>query len=204
MIHRNLLMLLTILFLLVYLQILHAGPSTIIFTEVFYDNPGDDSKEEWFELYNATNNTIDISDYTIHDNSTSYFTIPTGSMIFAGAVLVFAKDNDGFHTLYGFYPDFENIPFGLNNSGGDFLTLKNPIGELVDIVAWENEIPGWNIEATTGQTLQRISFGQAVNNWKVQTIPDPGNSAPIPEPSSVILLSFGLSLFFLKRYLMKK
>lgn len=183
---------------------MYSGPSTIIFAEVFYDTPGTDSIEEWFELYNATSHTIDIGLYTIQDNSSSCYTIPDGSMILAGQVLIFAKDNAGFHSLYGFYPDFGNIPFGLNNSNGDLLTLKNTAGELVDMVAWENWIDGWNIEAETGESLQRISLGQTVNDWQVQTTPDPGSSAPIPEPGSIFLLSIGLLPLAIGFYLKRK
>ncbi|RMG33884.1 MAG: hypothetical protein D6732_11180 [Methanobacteriota archaeon] len=133
-----------------------AGLDHIIISEVFYDTPGKDSVEEWIELYNPTGSSVDLTGWTISDNSRTY-SIASGTVIPAGGFLVIARSTSGFFALYGFNPDFGDLNLALGNSG-DMLSLKDASGIEIDFVAWENYVAGWSISASTGQSLARIDL----------------------------------------------
>lgn len=128
------------------------GGGKLVINEVFYDTPGDDTVEEWIELYNGTAAAINLGGYKLLDNAGTY-TLPTVS-IPAGGLLVIARNATGFNNLYGFLPDVSGLTLALGNSG-DKLTLRNAAGTDVDFVAWENYVTGWGLNAATGQSIFR-------------------------------------------------
>jgi len=90
-------------------------------TEVFYDTPGVDSKEEWVELYNPTNSDIDISGLFLRDNSNSW-NLPFSTVINARSTIIIARNKTGFRNLYDVDPEVSGMTLGLNNDG-DILRL---------------------------------------------------------------------------------
>ncbi len=137
----------------------------IVISEVFYDTPGTDSKEEWIELFNSGNTTINIGNWTVVDNNGtgSSYSFPGSANLDPGTFYTVASDRKGFKKLYGRNPDkWGSIP-SLNN-GGDALLLKDDSGALIDAVAWEggasSGIPtGWGSSsapsASTGSSIVR-------------------------------------------------
>jgi len=67
---------------------------TVIMSEIFLNPSGPDDGLEWIELYNVTNNDIDISDYKIAWGATAAYcgtksyTIPSGTIIQANKRLL--------------------------------------------------------------------------------------------------------------------
>ena len=112
-----------------YVQTSAVSPSLLI-TEVLYDTPGTDSIEEWVEIYNPTGSTIDLTGWTLNDNSGT-FTL-SGS-ITAGAYITVARDTAGFNALYGFNPTITGMNLALGNSG-DRAQLKDNSATLIDEV----------------------------------------------------------------------
>ncbi len=170
------------LFLLVLIS-LQFAPATnssiagddIIITEVLYDTPGTDSDEEWFELFNPTDSTVDLTGWSVDDN---YASIGLTGTILAKGYFVVASDAAAFNTLYGYSPDLSLDwgSFALSNSG-DMLTLKDDLSAEVDFVAWENEVPGWSIIAVD-TTIRRTNVvdTNTVDDWENSgTIGDPGD-----------------------------
>ncbi len=155
----------------------NAPPSgnSILIYEVYYDTIGRDSIEEWIELYNYGNTAVDLSGWTISDNSGTY-TIAQGVILQPGKYLVIARDNNGFFNLYGFNPDIADLSLALGNKG-DMLTLKDTASQIIDFVAWENYVSGWNIVAKRGQTISRTSIvdTDTVTDWIVKL----NNGTPI-------------------------
>lgn len=76
----------------------------VLISEVYYDTVGTDSEEEFVELYNPTSSDVDISGWTLSDNTASY-SIPAGTAIRASGYLIVAKSASGFNALFGFNPD---------------------------------------------------------------------------------------------------
>ncbi|MHA1910628.1 MAG: lamin tail domain-containing protein [Candidatus Kariarchaeaceae archaeon] len=118
--------------------------TNILITEVLYDTPGTDSIEEWVELYNPTDSSINLAGWSISDNIGSFSISGT---IGANDYLVIAADTTGFNALYGFNPDISGMTLALGNTG-DLVTLKDATSTEVDMVAWEGEVIGWTISAT--------------------------------------------------------
>ncbi len=144
------------------------SPGNILFSEVFYDTPGDENAEEWFELYNNSTFTVNIGGWTIVDNNgTGFtFTIPEGETMEPGTFYTIARNSAGFMALYGYEADlYGSLPY-LNNSG-ETLLLKDPGGTVKDFVAWEggasSGIPaGWGSTsqpwASAGNTIVRADY----------------------------------------------
>ncbi|MCK4760845.1 MAG: lamin tail domain-containing protein [Candidatus Aminicenantes bacterium] len=141
---------------------------TVMFSEVFYDTPGTDAIEEWFEIYNDSGSTVDLSGWTITDNNGTggTYTFPGGTSIAAGTYLTVAADSAGFNALYGFDADLYGTLPALNNDG-DTLILKDGSAVEVDAVAWEGGatagIPAtWGSAtdpiASTGSSIYRLDF----------------------------------------------
>ncbi len=161
------------------------GTSHVLISEVFYDTPGRDSKEEWIELYNPTNSAVDLSGWTLSDNRKTY-TIPSGTIIAAGAYIVIARNQNGFFNLYGFNPDISGLTLSLGNRG-DQVILKDNSGQEIDFVAWEGYVAGWDITAPTGSSIERNPSSldtDTVNDWVVT--PNNGN----PGSSSTMAVAF--------------
>lgn len=168
--------------------------STVVLSEIYYDTFGSYYNEEWIEIFNPSSANIDIGGYSIADNSRIY-TIASGTILNPGQVLIFAKDLEGFLDLgYGIMPDFTNLNLNLNNDG-DVLILRDAGNLQIDMVAWENEIPGWSLVADKGESLQRQSLLFDETGWAEHCVPNPGSaSVVIPEPSSLLLVALGFSL----------
>lgn len=137
-------------------------------SEVYYDTVGNDADEEYVELYNHSNQSLDLSGYSLADNSGTY-KIPAGTTISAGQKLVVATNQTGFQALFGFHPDLAGMNLSLSNTG-DQLTLKDASGNTLDFVSYENYVAGWGIAASTGKVIARSNPAtdtDIVNDWVV-------------------------------------
>ncbi len=154
----------------------------IVFSEVFYDTPGDDTVEEWIELYNNSPVGVDISGWTIVDNNGTgaSFAMPAGSVIASHTYFTLARDTTGFNALYGYNADiYGNLP-SMNNSG-EALVLKNKSGTLMDAMGMEGGSTGglptnWGSttlpSAPTGSTVVRsnpATDSDTYSDWSVAT-----------------------------------
>lgn len=104
--------------------------SHLLITEVYYDTIGNDSVEEWVEIYNPTNSVVDLSNFKIGDEETKggnegMYQWPAGSSIEPGEQLVIAKEAMGFYNLYHKFPEFEID--SANDGVGDFSNTPNMI-----------------------------------------------------------------------------
>ena len=116
---------------------------SIMISEVYYDCSGKDADEEFVELYNPTDKEINLNYYFLSDN----------------------KTDDRLDGLIE--PESTKVikpKFSLNNNHGIVILKKS--FEEIDFVSWESL---WNIEAKTGQSLQRKSFDNvnSENEWFV-------------------------------------
>ena len=157
-----------------------------------YDPIESEYYKEYIELYNPTNNSINISGWTITDNIyTDFLEInpfnKTGSLIIPPkkyAVItdhetkVYENYNISNDTITLFVDD-KSIGNGLGNTG-DMLILKNNTDHIIDYVEWiknYTEIPGEPIDKTgEGYTLSK-TISEKTNNSKkdyYEGIPTPG------------------------------
>jgi serine protease AprX len=137
-------------------------------SQVAYDTPGNDTVEEWIELYNPTSAPIDVGSFRLADNGGSY-TLPPGTVVAPGKHLAIARNAAGFNALFGRAPGVAGMTLSLGNAG-DEMRLLDLAGAEIDRVQWENTPAGWPIAAPTGSAIVRIDPSVdtgTVSDWKV-------------------------------------
>lgn len=197
------------MFLVIFLFI-----AQVKINEVFYNplNPSGPHERfgEWIELYNAGNETFDLSGYIISDENDwdsitldeGYFYIPDGTVLEPGNFLLLVHDADTFSLLFGEPPPNvlviqygPNPVFVMNNSGDD-LHLFSPGGEEVDMLYWGN---GGDMEPISpapqvedGHSIGRFPDGNDSDDPGIDfndyEEPSPGEENP--NPSSVVERKF--------------
>lgn len=142
-------------------------------SEVLYDTPGTDSIEEWIEIYNPGCDEVDLSNYQLSDNG-STFTL-SGTLA-ANTYYTLAKNASGFEALYGFSPDASGLSLSLGNSG-DYVVLSND-GTQVDTVAWEGKVSGWDLSAKYVSLYRTtISSSSTESDWATSSIDTPSTGS---------------------------
>jgi hypothetical protein len=148
-------------------------------------DPNDpNSFEDWIELYNADENTIDLGGMYITDNLTNStkWQIPFGITIPSGGFLFFWADNDdsegSFHTNFNLNRDGEEIGLFDTYAKGNMLidkvifgkqTLDTSYGRLYDSeelwVFFENATPGYSNTFLAGTYNFICRFSQTANSY---------------------------------------
>ncbi len=144
------------------------GLTDIVINEIQYA-PGGGDQEEFIELYNNNNESVDISNWELEGVG---LTFPYGTVILPNDFLVVASWSPSFIDKYGsgkyVAADFEDAR--LNNSGETIRLLK-PDGTIEDEVTYEQT--GWK-QAHGGPSLERINSNAPSD--------DPANWAPSAAP----------------------
>jgi len=90
--------------------------TNVIINEVFPNPKGSDSEDEFIELFNNGQETIDLKDWKLSDSTTKKYTIKQG-ILKPGDYLLLKRSMTG---------------IALNNTGGDEVKLYSPNGSVVD------------------------------------------------------------------------
>jgi hypothetical protein len=95
-------------------------------------DPADGQYEDWFELYNAGTNTVDLSGYTLTDNlgTPAKWVVSNGVSIAAGGFLVVWADGEPKQNTNGVHADFSL------SKGGEALGLYAPDGAAIDMITF--------------------------------------------------------------------
>lgn len=155
----------------------------LLISEVYY-NPiqtGTDTKYEWVELYNNTDEPIDLINWSLTDNTSSIIFSDISYVIEPSSFLVIAAYKESF--LINF-PDLDSeikiiylehaIGNGLSNSS-DVLKVSDNPEIIVDEVIW-NSTNNKDLVVNDGESIERVPVsGPFVKNIK----PSPG-SGPLP------------------------
>lgn len=122
-----------------------SAASTVAITEFMIDPVGTDLEQEWVEVFNYGQQAVDMSGWTLKDNSSAAFTFPTGTTIPSGGYLIIAQNGVAFtarwldgtadsrvlSTVSTTDPTVDGR-FQLNNSApGDGLYLRDSDSNLV-------------------------------------------------------------------------
>jgi hypothetical protein len=147
-----------------------ADAKEIVINEINYKSADDFDTGDWIELYNRSNQSLNISDWFFSDSDDNHkFIFPAGSVLEPGAYLVLV-DNDSAFTAR--FPDVKNYMgetgFGLNGSG-EFMKLVNEEGQIIDSLTYDDNLP-WPVEADgEGATLELIDAAKdnsVAENWQ--------------------------------------
>ena len=113
-------------------------------TEINYNDPGAGTDTlEFIEIKNLDANSIDIGGWKFTSGIT--YTFPSGSQISAGQYLVLSRF-PYFQTFYSKPSIIWDANQGLNNSGGETITLENASNTVINSVTYTNVAP-WDTTA---------------------------------------------------------
>ena len=120
------------------------SPGDIIISEIM-QNPDEvsDANGEWFEVYNKTDDDIDINGWTVHDYGSDSFTISNGGplIIPPDDYLVLGNNADS-GTNGGYTCDYEYTGNFYLANGDDELVLESSSKLIIDVVEWDGG-PNW-------------------------------------------------------------
>ncbi|MBD2041903.1 cadherin-like domain-containing protein [Microcoleus sp. FACHB-672] len=159
-------------------------PLAVVINEVSWMGTQAAATDEWIELYNPTNNAIDLTGWTIQSagGGTLNYTITSG-VIAAGGYFLLERTADT--TVSNIAAD-AILTGGINNTGGISLVLRESAGNMIDTAnvnggAWP---AGSNTAATARFTMERIDPTSAdidgnwlTNTGLIQNGLDAGNNA---------------------------
>lgn len=172
------------------------APGKLFLSEVMYDPSGSDSDLEWIELYNASSETIDLSEVSIGAGGGDYTSvrIQLSGTIAAGATFVVGgpttsgdNANPSYDQVYDWSPNLQNSGttadgVALFNVTYDRITGTTvPIDTVVYGTSNDNSlmdntgaVSAVNVgDASGGQTLERTNL---FSGWQIQMTPTPNTS----------------------------
>lgn len=138
-----------------------ASLGDVVINEIAWAGTADNSNDEWIELYNNTNQSIDLSGWYIEDDGAPSYTITGGAIAPHGYFLI----EDSELTVNNLNADAV-IGLSLANAG-DSLILKNMTGTVVDSVN-ASGLAWYAGDGTSKSTMERIdptNFVDAASNW---------------------------------------
>ncbi len=132
---------------------------SLVITEFMPNPSGSDSNREWIEIYNTTDNAIDLTDLKILKDSTSksITSFTSGNEIQPHSYFVIAKKDAATSGL----PNVDAISaFSLTNSGTHTITIKIN-SEIIDSISYTSSSDGksWQVDpALKDHDLNDYSF----------------------------------------------
>ncbi len=114
----------------------HAA-SGIVINEIMYNPLSDNGDDEFLELHNPTDSSVDISGWCFTEGITVCFDDNTS--IEANGYLVISPNADQTQISYGVTPSA--IYTGSLSNGGETLTLRNTANEIEDSVTYDDASP---------------------------------------------------------------
>lgn len=175
-----------------------ANIGDVVINEVQYDAPqaGTDAPFEWIELFNCTNETIELEGWRISDN---YGSDPIPSLTLPPHGFAVIAATEDFHTNF---PNFTGtivfiedgqIGNGLSNNG-DCLVLKDSVSTIIDALSYgDNDtimLPPCQ-DVAAGHSLERQPAGldtDQASDFVDNSNPTPGYglATAIPTPAPTI------------------
>ncbi len=129
--------------LLIFIMIVFPGlamGSTLRITEIMYDAPGTDSTNEWIEVLNTGESSIDLTTYKFFENNTAHSITALGTLnlLEAGQYAIIADNAENFKNNYPNLPtsNIYDSVFSLSNSAGEYLAIKDSAGEITHEITY--------------------------------------------------------------------
>lgn len=144
--------------------------NSIVINEINYNSSPNYDTEDWIELYNNSEDMVDLKGWHITDSEPgNLFFINEGTILESGDYLLLTRDSAAFNMNTGGGINLTgNFTFALSN-GGDQIKLYDQNNFLIDSVSFDDSEP-WPLEADgQGQTLSLINpdFDNALpQNWR--------------------------------------
>ncbi len=144
-----------------------ANPPKIVINEFNYKSAKDFDTGDWVELYNNSDEDVDLSGWILKDDDDSHqFIFPDGLVLPARDYLVVCEDSEKFSSLF---PDVDNyigdVPFGFGKKS-DAIRLYNKDGILIDSVFYDESWPDASGNGATLELLNPNSDNSLKENWR--------------------------------------
>ncbi|MHB2224415.1 lamin tail domain-containing protein [Calditrichota bacterium LG24] len=162
-----------------------AQPGDIIITEIM-QNPDAvyDSNGEWFEIYNASDQAIDLNGWTIKDMDSDIHTIGQSVIIQPGEYLVLGRNAD-INTNGGVDVAYQYSGIDLANSADEIVLIAADGTTEIDRVEYDGG-PNW--PDPTGASMYFSGEMNQDNNdpslWNVSQLPWDGSAGDLGSPGS--------------------
>ena len=159
-----------------------SGIGELVINEINYNSDPAYETGDWIELYNNTNEVINLSNWVFKDGDDLHeYVIPNGTAMQPDTYLVLAQDLAQFQSQFpGVSPVLGNFVFGLSG-GGELIRLFDNNEVLIDFVEYDDNDP-WPTEADgNGPTLELIDSGLDNNigsNWDACAAPGAPRGTP--------------------------
>jgi hypothetical protein len=145
----------------------------IVINEINYHSSDLFDSGDWIELYNQSDQSVNMSDWTFADRETDHiYSIPSGTVLESKKYLVLVENDSAFTARF---PDVMNylggIGFGLSGSG-ESIKLMDEEGQVIDSLTYDDQSP-WPAAADgTGATLELTDpalDNSKAENWAAST-----------------------------------
>lgn len=128
-------------------QLSGTSSSPIVINEINYHSAPDFDPGDWLELYNLSNEVVDVSGWVFKDeDNTHQLVFPEGTVIAVDDYLVLCRNRTDFMSHF---PEVEplslSFDFGLSN-GGELIRLFDSEGEIIDALTYSDSSP-WPSQA---------------------------------------------------------
>lgn len=170
-----------------------ATTTHLVVNEVYYDvgdspNKGSDGTNEWVEIYNPTDATVDIKDWQICDSGTcDTISTTSPSILLESHKFAVITPNVSTWTKWVMPAGTVEIVLGSNIGGGlantgDAVILKNSSAVEIDSMSYGSNTSKLNPSVPTsgdGNSLARIVKGYDTNHerdWVISASPNPGTN----------------------------
>ncbi|MBD3639060.1 MAG: CotH kinase family protein [Crocinitomicaceae bacterium] len=148
---------------------------SIIFNEIAYFQPKEDTSGDWIELYNNSASAVDLSGWTLTERSfKGGWKIPDGTYLESGKYLVLAENLKAFRTKFSadsisVIGDFE---FGFSRDG-ELIKLYDQEEQIVDSLNYGFICPELPDTSFTAALIHPDSSKTDLH-WRIES-PTPGN-----------------------------
>ncbi|MEJ6579629.1 MAG: lamin tail domain-containing protein [Akkermansiaceae bacterium] len=132
------------------ITITHTGTSTLpnasnlVFSEIYYNPPGQDEETEYLELMNIGPVELDLS--LTYFSSGLTFTFPVGTTLAPGQRLVILRNQTAFEAQFGAQLNIGGTFTGSLDNGGELIALNSGDGVPILSFTYDDDAP-WPVEA---------------------------------------------------------
>lgn len=133
-----------------------------VINEINYKSRTDIDAGDWVEIFNPTEQTVNLNGWKIRDAASNSFTFSVESTIPALGYIALVQDSVKFRNIFGGNINVAgNFSFGLSSSS-ETVNLVNPAGDIVNSVSFTGSNPWPEGADGTGFTIELIN--PAVDN----------------------------------------
>ena len=133
----------------------------VVINEIAWMGTQFSSNDEWIELYNNTDQNIDLNNWTIKSKDETPNIVLTGVILSNSFYLLERTDDSAISDILA-----DQIYTGALGNEGEYLELRDAQNNLIDEVDCANDwFAGDNENKTTMERIDTLSAGSNIENW---------------------------------------